>query len=117
MFLKPETSSLPKKLPRILRSKAVNTLPVHVGETVQFLVKDGKKCGKWSAAKTVLLYDQESGTLVVSGSQYRKIHAAVEEFLSPVDADELARLVQESPDQTDMAFDDCMEELDNSEQV
>ena len=109
-----------RKLNLILKSKSNTVIPVRIGDLVQVFIKlQHEKREKWSNAKPVLSYENQSGAVTVPGQNGRTIKAAVEDVRFAITNNEFSLKYQEASDIMDTALDKSIDSLnkDNSEQT
>lgn len=105
-----DTLAAKRKLTLILRSKAVSTPSISVGDLVQIYVKrDKEKRGKWFSPRTVLSFDKIAGIVTVDGAAGKTISAGVEDVRPAICNEEFALHVQEAIDCLDQSLDEILE--------
>ncbi len=98
-----------RKLNRILRSKAVTPPTITVGDVVQvYLKSENAKRGSWSAPKTVVNFDPESGIVTLPGKNGKLLRPAIEDVRYAV-ASPFAADVQRANDELDDQIDDALD--------
>lgn len=91
-----------RKLALILRSKAVQELPISVGDMVEiFQKREHEKRGKWAAAKPILSVNHDARSITVPGKSGHCITVAVEDVRPAIPQNSFAQHVQDGIDTLD----------------
>jgi len=101
-----------RKLNLILKSKAIEDVPLSSGDPVQvFIKRDMEKKGKRSSPRPILTFDKPSGIVTVPGSNGEVVIAAVEDKRHAIYENALAKIMQEAIDEMsyeiDASLDSC----------
>lgn len=91
-----------RKLALILRSKAVQELPISVGDMVEvFQKKAHEKRGKWTREKPILSINHNARSICVPGKAGRQMTVAIEDVRPAFSQNSFAQYVQEGIDTLD----------------
>ncbi len=100
-----------RKLVLILKSNAIQELPIHIGDLVEVYVKkDHEKRGSWSTPKPVLSVNHEARSVTVPGKDQRVKTVSIEDLRPATPELGLAKTVQEGID----LLDDMLLDLTNA---